>query len=104
MMSKSNNKPITTHRRTVEDTVLAILQSYLPEHSQRTTLNRHSKLDDVALDSLDLIESVFELEQAFDVILDSATLEALQTVADLIDAVNRQCAAAGVSKEPVAHV
>lgn len=58
----------------------------LSKHCGETTLDRRTLLKELKLDSLDLIESLFELEQHYGKTLSNAELAALVTVGDLIKA------------------
>lgn len=58
----------------------------LSKHGGETIFDQKTPLRELNLDSLDLIESLFELEQHYGKTLSNAELMALATVGDLIKA------------------
>jgi acyl carrier protein len=56
----------------------------LGKHCEVATLDRKTVLSELDLDSLDLIESLFELENCYGKTLSNAELASLETVEDLV--------------------
>lgn len=58
----------------------------LREHCDGAIFDQKTALSDLNLDSLDLIESLFELENCYEKTLSNAELASLATVEDLVKA------------------
>jgi acyl carrier protein len=66
-----------------EQTTLAAFGRRFPRHRGPLTLDTRLR-EDLGADSLDLVELVFDLEQAFGVPLDEADVADLHTVGDVV--------------------
>lgn len=71
--------------RIVEEPVTHVMQC-IRERCDEQNLDRDTVLSDLNLDSLDLIESLFELENYYGKTLSNAELAALAKVDDLVKA------------------
>jgi len=69
--------------RPTEDPVSGIVQC-LGKHCDGLTFDRETCLSELNLDSLDLIESLFELENTYGITLTNSELASLVTVEDLV--------------------
>ena len=81
-----------TQTRTVDkDQILREVAKYLayymdqPGQPETVVLLEHSLAQDCALDSLDSVELLMEVETAFDIEIDQVEAETLITVGDLVD-------------------
>jgi acyl carrier protein len=79
--------------KTVEERVTNILSSAIMNDVSQ--VRPETKLSELGMDSLEQIECVLSLEDAFKIELNEATLWKLRTVQEVIEAVN-QALAAGV--------
>lgn len=78
--------------KTVEQRVTDIISSAVMENA--TQIDRETKLSELGMDSLEQIECVLSLEDAFKIELNEAVLWKLRTVQEVIEAVNQALAAA----------
>jgi acyl carrier protein len=78
--------------KTVEQRVTDIISSAVMENAAQ--IDRETKLSELGMDSLEQIECVLSLEDAFKIELNEAVLWKLRTVQDVIEAVNQALAAA----------
>ena len=78
----------------VKTRVLNTLSAHVPVNTSLANLSEAHKLEQLALDSLDMIEAIFELEEQFNIILESHELTTLETVGDLIDIISQRLPAA----------
>jgi acyl carrier protein len=69
----------------IQDAVVDILEDEAPVLSETTRLGD----EDTAIDSLDFIEIVMQLEERFGLVIDAQDLRAVETVADVVDLVGR---------------
>jgi acyl carrier protein len=76
----------------VEQRVTDIISSAVMENAAQ--IGRETKLSELGMDSLEQIECVLSLEDAFKIELNEAVLWKLRTVQDVIEAVNQALAAA----------
>jgi acyl carrier protein len=76
----------------VEQRVTDIISSAVMENAAQ--IDRETKLSELGMDSLEQIECVLSLEDAFKIELNEAVLWKLRTVQDVIEAVNQALAAA----------
>lgn len=74
----------------VKTSVLRTLSGHVPVNVTQENLSESHKLDQLALDSLDMIEAVFELEEQFNIVLESHELTTLETVGDLINVITER--------------
>lgn len=82
-MKIKKSKEIYMNTRVTEEPVTHIMQC-LREHYAGDNLARESLLSDLNLDSLDLIEGLFELENCYGKTLSNTEIAALATVDDLV--------------------
>jgi acyl carrier protein len=75
----------------VEERVIDIVCDRLGVNREQVT-RRTSFQEDVGADSLDLVELVMELEEAFDMIIPEEQAERLKTVGEAIDYIQREAA------------
>lgn len=78
--------------KTVEERVTNIISSAVMENASQ--IRRETKLSALGMDSLEQIECVLSLEDAFKIELNEAVLWKLRTVQEVIEAVNQALAAA----------
>jgi acyl carrier protein len=78
--------------KTVEQRVTDIISSAVMENAAQ--IDRETKLSELGMDSLEQIECVLSLEDAFKIELNEAVLWKLRTVQEVIEAVNQALAAA----------
>lgn len=69
------------------------------------TLSRDTELTSLSIDSVDILEVIFELEEAFDITLEfnanrGAGLPGLATVGEVVDLVRKQIEAGGSEASP----
>lgn len=69
--------------------IFAYLESYLGDllSPEEKFSERLSFIDDIGLDSLDVVDLLMECERNFNVIIANTVAESVETVGDLIDAV-----------------
>ncbi len=72
----------TTTPQDIETTVIENLVSFGAEPDAVT---REATLDDIDVDSLDLVELTQVVEEAYDIDLDGADFKSIKTVGDVID-------------------
>jgi acyl carrier protein len=75
----------------VEERVIDIVCERLGVNREQVT-RRTSFQEDVGADSLDLVELVMELEEAFDLIIPEEQAERFKTVGEAIDYIQREAA------------
>lgn len=80
----------------VHKTVLELIFDYSPvvATANETLLADEMKLAEMMEDSLSLLELIYELEEKYDVTLNSDSLVRLSTVADLVQAIDHELSAA----------
>lgn len=69
--------------------VISKLTSYCDQNNVVPVVDGCTQLSELELDSLALMEVVYELEEELGLVLDPADLSGLDTVAELIAVVNR---------------
>jgi acyl carrier protein len=69
----------------IQAAVMDILEDEAPVLSETSRLNE----ENTAIDSLDFIEIVMQLEERFGLVIDAQHLRAVETVAEVIDLVSR---------------
>jgi acyl carrier protein len=75
----------------VEERVIDIVCERLGVNREQVT-RKTSFQEDVGADSLDLVELVMELEEAFDLIIPEEQAERFKTVGEAIDYIQREAA------------
>ncbi len=78
--------------KTVEEGVTDIIRRAAMENA--SPIHPETKLSELGMDSLEQIECVLSLEEAFKVELNEAAMWKLRTVQEVIEAVNQAVAAA----------
>ncbi len=78
--------------KNVEDGVTHIISKAVMDNVSE--IRPETKLSELGMDSLELIECVLSLEEAFKVELNEAAMWKLRTVQEVIEAVNQALAAA----------
>jgi acyl carrier protein len=78
--------------KTVEEGVTNIIRRAVMEEVPQ--IRPETKLSDLGMDSLEQIECVLSLEEAFKIELNEAAMWKLRTVQEVIEAVNQALAAA----------
>lgn len=65
------------------------IRSIIAEYTQldEETITLDSTLEDLKIDSLDMVEIIMDIEDQFDVSIDSA--EGIKTVGDLVDYISK---------------
>lgn len=66
--------------QSVEERILEILR----ENLGTTEIQRETKLEDAGADSLDLVETVLELEEEFEIEIPDDVAETFKTVGDIV--------------------
>lgn len=72
----------------VQAVVTSKLCEYTPLPLSQDQLDPEQRLLDLELDSLAVLETIYELEEHFDITVDSDELGKLTTVSDLVAAIN----------------
>lgn len=78
--------------KTVEEGVTNIIRKAVMEDVSQ--IRPETKLSELGMDSLEQIECVLSLEEAFKIELNEAAMRKLRTVQEVIEAVNQALAAA----------
>lgn len=73
----------------VTNLVISKLVAYCEQNQQVLVVDTDTTLAQLNLDSLALIEVVYELEEALDITLDQSDLQSLRSVSDLVAAIHR---------------
>jgi acyl carrier protein len=81
----------TVNTLSVEERVIDIVCERLGVNREQVT-PKTSFQEDVGADSLDLVELVMELEEAFDLIIPEEQAERFKTVGEAIDYIKREAA------------
>ena len=66
------------------------IRAKLAQAAKKDKLADDDKLRDLGLDSLDIVEMLLQLEEEYDVHFDDMDMSNLNTVKDLLDAINKQ--------------
>ena len=74
----------------VDAKIISILRERFPHLKEFDESSLTMSLDGLKLDSLELIEIVYELEEYFSITIRSSALEKLGTIADLINVVDSE--------------
>ena len=74
----------------VDAKIISILRERFPHLREFDESSLTMSLDGLKLDSLELIEIVYELEEYFSIAIHSSALEKLGTIADLINVVDSE--------------
>ena len=74
----------------VTERVISKLVSWCEQNQQATVVDSSTELEQLELDSLALIEVVYELEEELDITLEPSALQSLRCVGDLVMAINRE--------------
>ena len=74
----------------VDVKIASILRKRFPHLKEFDESSLTMSLDGLKLDSLELIEIVYELEEYFSITINSSALEKLRTIADLISVVDSE--------------
>ena len=77
---------MTTDVRTV---VTSKLSAHIASPRLRESIEPSQCLRELELDSLALLETIYDLEEHFDITVDSMELQKLVTVSDLVTVINR---------------
>ena len=86
-----------TTKSEITTRTLRLIKRYAPDHID---IDPDTPFADLDLDSLALFEVVYELEEGFAVELDEKTLDNVDTVRDLTDAIHRELKGSGCSCHP----
>ncbi len=73
----------------VKDVVLAKLADHVPDRVDRSNIDVYSTLKEMKLDSLAVLQIIYELEEHFSITLEESELSHLATIADLISAIDK---------------
>ena len=73
----------------VKNVVLAKLADHVPGQLNCSDIDVDSTLKELMLDSLAVVQIVFELEERFSVIIEESELSQIETIADIISAVDK---------------
>lgn len=68
------------------DTIKKILSEQL--EVDETTITEETTIEDLGADSLDLVETIMNIEEEFDIEVDDNDVENLKTVGDFINYIN----------------
>ena len=79
----------------VQTIVASKLSKHIAASPEQTSLQPAQRLQDLQLDSLALLETVYELEEHFDISVETEGLSRLATVSDLVTAVENSLRQAG---------
>lgn len=69
----------------VKETVLSLIQESSTTLLQSQPLDLQADLNEIGLDSLSIVEIIFELESRYSLVVDEERMVALETVNDLIE-------------------
>ncbi len=69
----------------VKETVLALIQESSTTLLQNQPLDLQADLNEIGLDSLSIVEIIFELESRYSLVVDEERMATMETVNDLID-------------------
>ena len=75
--------------RDIQSLVLTKLAAYMPEPCCRSSVDPAATLSDLLLDSLAVLELVYELEEQLDITVELSELHQLLTVSDLVAAIDK---------------
>jgi len=66
------------------------IKAKLAEAAHKDSVDENMKLNELGLDSLDVVELLLKLEEEYDVHFDDVDMSDLVTVKDLLDAISSQ--------------
>jgi len=72
--------------------IISHIQTHCPQGDESLLIKETTRLDDLVMDSLELLELIFALESQFGVETDEAQLGEAQTIGDIIALVERASA------------
>ncbi len=70
----------------IQSLVIDKLKTHLADSSGYQNLDDSTALVDIELDSLAILELIYELEDSLDIKVDAAELHRLETIADIVSA------------------
>ena len=73
----------------VKNAVLAKLADYVPGQIDTSNIDPNSTLNEIGLDSLAVLQIIFELEERLSISIEESELSHVETIADLICAVEK---------------
>ena len=73
----------------IQSLVLTKLADHMPEPCCRSSVDPATRLLDLRLDSLAVLEVVYELEEQLDITVELSELHELLTVSDLVAAIDK---------------
>lgn len=74
----------------VDAEIISLLRRRVTKHENTAAIDSATVLQALELDSLELIEIIYELEQLFSINIDLSEIGKLNTVADLINVVSKK--------------
>lgn len=80
----SDTSAMTINNRSQVFSKLCCLIQAIPGSDEVTELNEHTRIADLAMDSLRLVEIIFELERHFDCAADEGLMAEANTLADVV--------------------
>lgn len=82
------------------ETIIALIVEHFgdTEAAFGKTITEETELDDIGLDSLDLLELAFDAEERFDIEITNDAMDGIRTVADVVR-VAREAAGMGAAAE-----
>ena len=73
----------------IRNAIITHIQTNCPQGDDSLVIDEATRLDELVMDSLELLELIFALESQFGVETDEAQLGAVQTLGDIIMLVQR---------------
>ena len=73
----------------VKNTVLTKLTDHVSEQISSSNIDINASLKELEIDSLAVLQIIFELEEHFSIVIDESELSQIETIGDLICAVDK---------------
>ncbi len=73
----------------VKNAVLAKLADHVPDQVDCSNIDVYSSLKEMKLDSLAVLQFIYELEEHFSITFEESEMSRLETIADLISAIDK---------------
>jgi acyl carrier protein len=76
-------------RNEIESAIISHINTHCPQHDDHLVLNAGTRLDELVLDSLELLEMVFSLESRFGVETEEQRLSEVATIGDIVSMIEQ---------------
>jgi acyl carrier protein len=88
---KNHQKELTVMRENLKSAVISQINIRCPQGDNNLTIDEQTRLDELVMDSLELLELIYTLEEQFSIQTDEKLMSELQTVGDITAMLEQAC-------------